>query len=212
MNKNYKLVNDFKLSESLITDIKHMPWVDMVYTTVFDRQHVIDKYLKFRPAEYLSFAKTYGICLQKIGSLVSTKLPSNVEHEIQQKLIAVFDKQTADSAKIRLQILFSGSIFPLHIDQRTSASMIYPVSHLTETSTNFYHHDEVDKLPRGVVNPAGCRLIDSIQINDVPVLLNVDSIHSITYKSGTLSKLNPRLSITIKWETPNIYSQLVANR
>jgi hypothetical protein len=212
MNKNYKLINDLKLSESIIAYVEHTPWVDMVYTTVFDRQHVINKYLKIHPAEYLDFARVYGFLMQKIGSLVSTKLPFDMESEVRKELADFFDKTTAESAKIRLQVLFSGSIFPLHIDQLTHASIVYPVMHETETHTNFYQHDNYDKLPRGIINPAGCKLIDSVQIKNVPVLLNVDKIHSVTYEAGTLLTCRPRLSITIKWETPNIYNLLAGER
>ena len=204
MIENYTELPKFKLPDSLISNIKSLDWTELEFSYVADSIHYIFKKFPWKQSSYKNFINKYGILQQRIGTLVSAKLPIVIENQVREYI------NYKDPA-IRLQIVFGGiggCIIPLHVDETRLSSIVYPIQHTIPAVTNFYKSSyQFNHLSRrGSYDPADCTLIDSIVITNTPVLLNVNCIHSVeSYTS--ISKLNPRISLSIKWQDA-MYTEL----
>lgn len=76
--------------------------------------------------------------------------------------------------------------------------------------SKFLENDYISKLIYGSVNrerkntipnPFNSKKVDSVEINDCPVLLNADKLHDVRWMPNTLTAENPRYSLCIKWNS-----------
>jgi len=148
---------------------------------------------------------------QEAGTILSYELPSNIENNLMEQMSEFLDLDKVGKPIIRLQVVYGGSIIPLHIDQTRGASIVYPIVHSDIAHTNFYSSTYTYNTvgDRGLVDPEDCTLTDTINITTTPVLLNTDKIHAVSYNKGQITKDNPRISITFKWKE-SVYNQIEA--
>jgi hypothetical protein len=202
MIENYTELPKFKLDDDLINIIATASWVEFEFTHVANRSWVLERIKSI--GNYKNFIQLYGIFQQKVGTAISAKLPQHIEEHILSKITKIFPKEIFGKPVIRAQIVFGGfmsSIIPLHIDETRSSSIVYPITHDESTFTNFYKSSYTvnNQNTRGMIDPSDCKLVDSVVISNVPVLLNVDKIHSV-HSNISISKSKPRISVTIKWQ------------
>jgi hypothetical protein len=208
---NYKLVPALALPKKLKTEIEQLDWTKLSMAYRADRLVFLKEF--FRSKKYKSwksirgFQKYYGFFLQNIGTIEYYHLPEDLLSSVQSHYSNLF-KSITENPVIRLQIIHSGSMIPLHIDLTRSTSLIIPVLHRTQAKTNFY---SLNTMPnnRGMIEPTDCKLLRSIIIDQVPALLDVDEIHAVTYDKNTLTPDHPRVSVNLKW--PETKFNVVAN-
>lgn len=200
MIQYYKTLSNFALPSDLVSDIKNLDYSQLEAAMISDRFFYIKALREegFSWIEIFKWFKSYGWMFSKTGTLTTYKLPLDIEHRIIEFLKKSVDSSADQNLFLRLQIVYNGSLIPLHVDRTRSASIIYPIDHSYPALTKFYKTTNVTR--RGMCNPNYCKEVDSILIKNDPVLLNVDEIHSIEYAEGSITKHSPRISLAIKWE------------
>lgn len=198
---NYKFIPDLVLSAQLKKEIDRLDHGTLSMAYCADRNVFLKEFV--RAKKYQSwksirgFQRWYGFFGQHIGTIEYYHLPT----ELLSKVQAHYNNFFADIKEqpvIRLQVIYGGSMIPLHVDLTRSTSLIIPVKHHARTKTNFY---SLNTMPenRGMIEPTDCKLIKSITIDQIPALLDVDQIHAVTYNKDTLTRACPRVSLNLKW-------------
>lgn len=200
MIQYYKTLTNFALPSDLVADIKNLDHARLEAAMISDRYFYI-KVLReegFSWVDIITWFKSYGWMFSKTGTLSTYKLPLDIEHRVVNYLKNSVDSSADQNLFLRLQVVYNGSLVPLHVDRTRSASIIYPIDHSQPALTKFYKTSDVTR--RGLCNPNCCMEVDSVLIKHDPVLLNVDEIHSVEYAAGSITKQSPRVSLAIKWE------------
>lgn len=189
----YLKLSNLTFSDNLVNTIGQLSWQDM--TPVFDVSpafylaHVFEFCWKNKVMPWPFFNKGW------FGRLLSYKFPQHIEEAILSELYSQA-KKIKEVPIIRLQVIYGGSHVAVHTDPTRSVSLVYPISNHDVAHTTFYN----GPITPGIVNPADCTVLDSVVIADAPVMFEVDKPHSVDYASGTLTKQNPRISLSIKWQ------------
>jgi hypothetical protein len=189
----YCKLPEFKLSQLIITQLRDLNRRALSAGHLFDKKKLI--------LDTPRVVFDYGWKIFNIGAILSLKVPPDLENLIRGEINCYYGNFLAKEAIIRLQVVFGGSMVPPHIDENRNTSIVYPIEHPYVSLTNFYKYD--GPVKRGVLSPVFCQLVDSVQIDTIPVLLNVENPHSVTYKKGTYTKKEPRISLTIKFKNLN---------
>ena len=200
MIQYYKTLTDFELPSDIVSDIKNLDQGQLEAAMISDRFFYI-KVLReegFSWFEIVKWFMSYGWLFSKTGTLSTYKLPLDIEHRISEFLKNSVDSSADQNLFLRLQVIYNGSLVPLHVDRTRSASIIYPIDHSQPAVTKFYK--AIGQARRGLCDPTQCEQVDSVLIKHIPVLLNVDEIHSVEYTAGSITKDCPRISLAIKWE------------
>ena len=193
----YLVLADFKLDTGLVRDLVELDWRRLEVASVFERQ---DWILQARQRNIIwQTLCHYGIALQHVGTLLSCKLPLDLEQRILDQTRHLWPKILTDSAIIRLQMIYNGSIIPIHTDINRESSVVYPIFHHSPGATIFYHCDGT--YPRGMLPPGQCYQRHAVDIKDRATLLDVTVPHSINYAAGTYTRQNPRVSLSFKFKT-----------
>lgn len=204
MIQYYKTLTNFVLPSDIVVDIKNLDHTQLEAAMISDRFFYI-KVLRedgFSWFEIVKWFKSYGWMFSKTGTLTTYKLPPDIECRVIDFLKNSVDSSADKNLFIRLQVVYDGSVVPLHVDPTRSASIIYPIDHSQPALTKFYKTNSVAR--RLLFNPVQCEEVDNVLIKHDPVLLNVDQIHSIEYAAGSITKSTPRISLTLKWENRSV--------
>jgi hypothetical protein len=198
---NYILAPNLVLPPELTDEIKSLNWSKLPLAFRADQQAFLKQFIQTKKyhnwTSIRGFQRWYGFFAQKIGTLDSYHLPDTLLSKVQNHYNQFFN-QLNEPPIIRLQIIYGGTLIPLHIDLTRSTSLIIPIEHEIQANTNFYT-SAINPTLRGMINPNDCVLNNSIIINRIPGLLDVDQIHSVTYNK--LTRESPRISLNLKWPT-----------
>jgi len=198
---NYTLAPALVLPSELKNEIESLNWSKLPLAFRADRQLFLKNFIKAK--KYTSWTsirglqRWYGFFAQNVGTIDNYHLPDTLLSKVQTHYNQFFN-QLDEQPIIRLQIIYGGTLIPLHIDLTRSTSLIIPIKHDIQANTNFYK-SAISTSVKGMVNPDDCVLTNSIIINCTPALLDVDQIHSVTYNK--LTRKSPRISINLKWPT-----------
>lgn len=200
---NYKLAPGLVFPTNLKNKIKSLDWSTLPLAYRADRLVFLKEFIRAKKYTSLSairgFQKCYGFFAQNVGTIDNYHLPEDLLSQVQNHYSQFFD-HLDEQPIIRLQIVHGGNLIPLHIDLTRSTSLIVPISHLAPARTNFYTSPDAP-TSRGMVDPTNCQLTNSIIIDRIPALLDVDQIHAVTYDKHTLTRESPRISINLKWSS-----------
>ena len=192
----YYNINNFKLSSQLEDQLFCLDWQSLPVTTVFGKKEIFyDSYIN---NSMLDMFKHYGLVLQKIGIIISSKLPDRLEWDIRNEIKQQFGELLSNEVIVRLQMVYGGEGIPIHIDRTRNSSIVYPISHAAGGSTEFYEYN--GPPIRGMISPQWCKLTQKVVIDRTPVLLDTRSPHAIRYNKGTYTKKDPRISLSLKFE------------
>jgi hypothetical protein len=192
----YHNITNFKLSSQLEHQLFCIDWKSLPIATVFGRKEFL--YNSYVNHFMFDAFKYYGLVLQKIGTMVSPKLPDKLEWDVRNEIKQQWGELLCNEVIIRLQIVYGGTCIPIHIDKTRNSSIIYPILHPHASSTEFYEYNGPDI--RGVLSPRWCKLTQQVIIDKTPVLLDTRSPHAIRYSRGTYTKKDPRISLSLKFE------------
>ena len=192
MTQHLQLTN-LKISDNLVNTISNINWQSL--TPVFKVSpwfyfcHVLQHCYqhKIMPWHFLSNGS--------VGTLLTYKFPETIENAIKQELYASIYNMK-EQPIIRLQVIYGGRHIAVHTDPTRSVSLVYPISNHNYAKTTFYKGPST----LGVINPADCVLDDYVIIDKHPVMFEVSKPHSVNYPAGTLTKQQPRISLSIKWQ------------
>lgn len=192
--KNFHIPNNLKseltsldwLSLEVASEYRAMDWMNQAF-----QRHMVWQTLH-----------TYGYRLQQIGRLVSCNLPLSVEQNIRDFVQQCHGVKLASQAVIRLQIIYGGSIIPIHTDLNRETSLVYPILHHSPSVTAFYQ--SCQSFPRGIIPPDSCQYVDSVCIDTCPALLDVSMPHAVLYQLGSFTKNRPRVSLSLKFVESDI--------
>ena len=195
----YHIIENFKLDKTLEQSLQNIDWKVLPVTTKYNKS----KFLRMLIKNKICFNGLlhYGWCLQKVGNLISLRLPDKLEKNIRQQIKNEFGSLLSREAVIRLQICYGGEIIPIHIDLTRQSSIVYPITHEYNSFTVFYSCENVNT--RELIDPKKCEFLDKVSIADSPVLLNTNIPHSVNYDKNIYTHENPRISLTIKFEKLN---------
>lgn len=189
--KNWDLNRDTKLN------LLDLSWNTLPITTQLTKNHVRKQIvlgvLKGR-WNIQHFIRRYGLLGQRIAELRNLQLPRDLESQILLQIGELFDAK--EKPIVRLQAMFDGFILPIHVDKTRSASLVIPVRHDVQSSTDFFSsNDFYDQL----VDPGSCEKICGIEITG-PTLIDTTIPHSVS-SSIKIPRSRPRISLTAKWQT-----------
>ena len=202
--QNYKVLPNLAVNDTLLQELISVNWVAMPGAFKLTSFDMLKDFIKTEVPLVHVFA-TYGWRLQKVSKFFTVKLPAKIEKQIHDNW--PFLNKMPELPFIRLQIVYGGMHVPLHIDKTRSASLIYPLKNHGSAVTNFYS-SEYTFSRRGMVDPSKCSLVESIKIDQCPVLLNVDQIHDVKFLEPA-SINNARVSLNLKWEKMK-YNQVLS--
>ena len=203
----YYKINNFKLSNRLEDQLQLfcLDWQALPIATALGKKESF--YNSYINNCMLDTFKHYGLVLQKIGNIISSKLPEKLEWDIRDEIKQQYGELLSNEVIIRLQIVYGGEGIPIHIDRTRNSSIVYPISHAQAGSTEFYEYN--GPAIRGMISPQWCKLTQTVVIDRIPVLLDTTSPHAIRYSKGTYTKKDPRISLSLKFEKLDF--QTVAN-
>ena len=190
------------LPNHIFEQLQVLDWSKLTLAYDFTKTTLRDEFTRYQHANtansmsWWELIKFYGPILYKTATVLTYKLPGAVEEEILQQWKINF-KQLEILPTVTLQVVYGGTIVPLHVDETRNTSLLFPISNHSSAKTNFYKLlDKTLELKTGLVNPYRCQRVDSVII-DQPTLLNVDEIHDVTYNK--INKQNPRVTLSLKW-------------
>lgn len=195
---NFKIAADLSIPYRIKKEILNLDLSDLVLTTTLNRWVVIKELVKSRDFNLLDYCKQYGFFFEKIGVINNYCLPPSIATAVAKHYKKYFGTINEEPI-IRLQVMYGGTQIPMHIDLTRSVSLIIPVANHSSAVTNFYSASR--SLARGLINPADCKLSNSVTISKYPALLDVDQVHSVNYDLKSLTKTEPRISLNLKWPT-----------
>jgi hypothetical protein len=198
----YHKITNFKLSDQLKDQIDHIDWRLLHTAIVFGKKEFL--YSSYSKNFLFDGFKYYGWALQHIGTVASYELPNKLELDIRREIKQQLNELLENHVVIRLQIVYGGSIAPIHTDKTRNSSIVYPISHPHKSLTEFYEYNGPESA--GYVSPQHCKLVQQVSISDVPVLLNTKIPHAVRYDAGTYTKKDPRVSLTLKFEKLDFWS------
>jgi hypothetical protein len=192
----YHTITSFKLPNEIEQTLQTINWSHLPVATRFDRKQILK--MLIRNKILIDGLWYYGCFLQHTSVMISSRLPKDLEKAIQQQIQIQCGSLLAREAIIRLQIMYGGKIFPIHIDLTRQSSIVYPIKHQQPSSTVFYNCKNI--TTRELNNPKRCSFFEEIAITDLPVLLNTDAPHAVVYEKNSYTQDNPRISLSIKFE------------
>jgi hypothetical protein len=192
----YHTVTNFKLPNNIEQTLQNINWANLPVATQFDRRHILK--VLIRNKILIDGLMHYGLFLQHVGTLISYRLPEELEKIIRNQLHIQCSSLLAREAIIRLQIMYGGKIVPIHIDLTRQSSIVYPIKHEHNSSTVFYNCNNLNT--RELINPKKCNYVNEVTITDMPMLLDVSIPHSVNYNKNIYTKYVPRISLSIKFE------------
>lgn len=197
MTKHLELP-DLKLSTELISEIANLNWhtleLALGVTRVFYLKHLLLYCWREKVSPWGFFSNGGPL---SFGNLMTYRFPKHIEDAILKEL-QPYLKNIKENPTVRLQLIYGGKQIAVHVDPTRSISLIYPIKNHDTAYTTFY--EPVAPLPsKGAVNPLNCRQIGAIKIANTPAMFEVNKPHSVNYTLGTLTKDNPRISLSIKW-------------
>lgn len=200
---NYICLPSLTLPEHLYKQLNDLDWQELDLTTELTKWTVL-KFLLKNPRDAIDYLRFYGLLLQQVGTLKNFLLPKKLETEISEYVHSKFS--VAAAPILRLQVLYGGSIAPLHTDATREASLVFEVRNHQGSNTTFYQSDAANA---GLVNPTKCQFDNSLIITQ-PTMLNTKQVHAVVYDYGRYTKYNPRVSLTAKWANVG-YQTLIDN-
>lgn len=192
----YHTVTNFKLPNDLEQTLQNINWSNLPVATQFDRKQILK--MLIRNKILIDGLLYYGWLLQHASVMISSRLPEELEKAIQEQIHIQCGSLLANEAIIRLQIMYGGKIFPIHIDLTRQSSIVYPIKHQHSGSTVFYDCKNV--TTRELINPKKCNFIEEVAITSMPILLNTGIPHAVVYGQDTYTQNDPRISLSIKFE------------
>lgn len=209
MNDWYLKLDDFVIDEDIVEHLRDMDISKLPnLRTKFGPWYYLRKMLA--KGRWWQSRKDYGWFCQNTSEMRSLKIDDDLTERIRQRVRELVGHDLAQEAVIRLQLMYSGSIIPHHIDMTRQASLVYPVLHDRPSVTEFYHSQYNNGQERdfvGVEPPN--RPAVSFSIETKAVLLNTNIVHAVRYAKNAYTLDHPRRSITIKWEHKD-FSQITA--
>ena len=183
---HYQVCRDLEIS------LPQFDWRTLPVTSQANRRQVLQRIVQSKDnwVDYFAF---YGWLLRRVGVVKNLQLPADLEQTIAQRVQSYFESYEVPI--IRLQVIYGGSLVPLHTDITRHASLVIPVSNHGSARTNFY--EAMRRVDPALPNPMQCMCIESTVIS-VPTLIDTDCIHAVVY-SEPITEHNPRISITAKW-------------
>jgi hypothetical protein len=195
MTRYYQLSN-FKLPVHIEAQLHQLDWQQLPVASVFDKKDWVK--IAYQRNILFELFKYYGWRCQRIGTLLSTVLPKELENLIRIEIDHLYGVQIASAAIIRMQVIYGGNIIPIHTDIARESGIVYPITHSCSNTTQFYNSDRT--IERGMLPPSWCIPTDSVSIDNHPVLLDISVPHAIIYSGNTYTKTNPRISLSLKFE------------
>jgi hypothetical protein len=198
---------DFKLSTDLLVSLNALDWTKLPVQASFSHLDYVRYAWKYN--WFIDFIKYYNLIFPQFGKIKTFKLPDELDIQVRDKFSKLFSTEIANQAIIRLQVVYGGCGIPIHIDSTRSASIVYPLKHSNKCLTSIHKSwDGHVETHRGILNPRHYVTIKSVNIQNQPVLIDVNQPHSISYPSNSYTKSNPRISLGIKFEKIT-YSKLL---
>ena len=207
MDKHYFVIKNWGLTTDLLNNVQLLDRKYLEIGTIYNRINVVKALRHYHqlswPTILKEWAFAYGVLFSRVGTIESLKLPDYLEKEVLMQLSTIFCQSVIDDCTVRLQVVYGGNYIPPHIDITRTASLICPISNHNSAHTVFY------QLTRPISKTEQIFKLNSLQedtrviINEHPVLFDTKTIHAVMYPSS-ISKSNPRLSISIKWKSLKI--------
>jgi len=198
----YHQLAKYKLTAQLESQLQQLNWQTLTVASTIKKKNWV--LMAYRCKSLFELFKYYGWRGQRSGTLLSFKLPIDLENIIRAEIDQHYGNQIATAVIIRLQVMFGGEIIPIHTDLARESSIVYPISHPYASKTQFYNSSKISK--RGMISPSWCTPIDGVTIDTNPILLDVSVPHSIVYGKNTYTKKNPRISLSLKFKKLNFHS------
>jgi hypothetical protein len=196
----YHRFENFRLPHAIESGLKALDWqslpVSSSYTVTEWVKQAIERGILWQSLDF------YGWRLQHIGSLKSCQIPDQIEHQIRSEMRSRYGNKLAEAASIRLQVVYGGSIIPIHTDLRRESSIVYPILHRNPSATSFYRYPQ--HIDQGMIPPKQCQYIDSVCIDTCPTMLDVNVPHAVLYRPGSFTKEQPRVSLSLKFSDLDI--------
>lgn len=202
--KPYFVIDRWDLSADLKQKISTQPWQELKSTSGVDAWSALKIVVKGAIKKDWSlsdFFRTYGFALNQVVDLRNLQLLAEHENEVLTEIQKTWPQ--IPRPIIRLQVLHSGIWLPIHIDATRTASFVIPISSHEHSITQFYRSSG---LMQQLVDPSRSTLFDQIEILR-PTLIDTKVPHAVKCQKP-LVKINPRMSLTIKWEQ-YMYKDLV---
>ena len=192
----YYTITNFKLPRKIQQVLENIDWKILPVASKFNKIQLLK--MLIRNKILINGLFHYGILLQDASTLVSTRLPQDLEKLVRQYLEKKFGSLLATEAIIRLQVVYGGKIVPIHIDLTKQSSIVYPIKHKHTSSTLFYNCKRVNT--RELIDPKKCTLYEEVSVTDMPVLLDTNVPHAVKYSKNLYTYDDPRISLSIKFE------------
>lgn len=201
-------ITNFKLPKKIQQALESIDWKILPVASKFTKIQFLKMLIKNKIL--INGLVHYGILLQDASTLVSTRLPQDLEKLVRQYIEKKFGSLLATEAIIRLQVVYGGKVVPIHIDLTRQSSIVYPIKHQHISSTLFYNCKKVNT--RELIDPKKCTLYDEVSVTDMPVLLDTNVPHAVKYTKNLYTYDDPRISLSIKFEKltfSTVYKELV---
>ena len=193
---NYAKYPAFKLAPATAQALKDLDWASQPVTTELNRVQVLKDFVNYAGSRHWkikNFVRRYGWLGQEISVLKNIRLPADLEQAVAEQVQTFFKTTTAPI--VRLQVIFNGTVVPLHKDLTRETSFVIPVLNHSGSYTRFY--DSATPQLDGLVDPGQCYQVDHVEIV-TPTLINTKKIHSVEF-ANIYTQLHPRISVTAKW-------------
>jgi hypothetical protein len=189
---------NFNLPSDILKELKNLNWHNLELSTSFDYKNYLHS--AWTAGFLFNFLLHYKGNPLNAGCVKNFVLPAELSAGIKLELDKILSKEIVDQAIIRLQLIYGGTGLPLHVDPTRSASIVYPVSHPYYSETRIFSQNK-NLNSRGLKDYQKCCLKDMIEINDQPVLIDTDQPHDVWYAKNIYTEKQPRVSLTVKFET-----------
>jgi hypothetical protein len=191
----YQQIN-LKIPVDLELQLGQLDWEKLPVASVSKKTDWIQ--MAYKKKILFELFRYYGWRCQRIGTLLSSKIPIELENQVRAEISQQLNDQLAIDSIIRLQVIYGGEMIPIHTDIARESSIVYPILHPFFSATAFYKSNSVIK--RGMTPPSLCTPVDSVSIDNYPVILDVSAPHAIVYGKNTYTKKTPRVSLSIKFK------------
>jgi len=198
---HHVILHHFELPRPLRQQIDCLDWKNADSTFVVGpQQHRYIFLRKFGLGSYWSFARHYGMFMQRTCTMVYSVIPPDLDRQVTQCVSEFFGEDLDQEVVVRLQILWGPKGTALHTDPTRTVSLIYPLRHQHPARTCFYSAKQpITYDDTGMVNPDHYRLVSEICIEQ-PTLLDTKKVHAVRYDHEHFTPQSPRLSLSIKWK------------
>jgi hypothetical protein len=194
---NVKHLN-FELSSELLKHLKALNWHNLELATSFDYKNYLRS--AWTSGGLFNFLLHYKGNPFNAGCFKNFMLPDSLITRIDPEIAKIFPKEIAAQAIVRLQVIYGGVGLPFHIDPTRSASIVYPISHPHYSETRIFSCND-NLASKGLQDYKKCYLTDVVEICTQPILIETDRPHDVLYAKNIYTKKQPRISLTIKFET-----------